>query len=169
MCMDNLQLIVQYIELTERWGHVHVEDCAQDINAVGSKLMKKLTLHIPQVQRRHRMSINYRVKEDISDEEDFEGAQEQFRCLRLDTKVDKLDEVMNEMIICKENKNKKITVHVESAGVRPINYKLTLNHKFLIVMPTNAGTAGIESGRILVNIGFRVFKRALNEHFTFST
>ncbi|KAJ7088306.1 hypothetical protein C8R44DRAFT_751881 [Mycena epipterygia] len=39
--------------------------------------------------------MQYRVKEDVSDDEDFKGAQEQFRRLRLDTKVDKLDEAMN--------------------------------------------------------------------------
>ncbi|KAJ7096120.1 hypothetical protein C8R44DRAFT_748972 [Mycena epipterygia] len=159
MCMDNLQLIVQRVKiklqstfrmgnivemgfaLVERWGHVHVKARAQDVNAVGSKFDKEA--HIARstsaaatsnVNKRKESAHNvttmqYRVKEDVSNDKDFKGAQERFRHLRLDTKVDKLDEGFMPLLstwlqyeeagifiyrICKENKNKKITVRVES-------------------------------------------------------
>ncbi|KAJ7080322.1 hypothetical protein C8R44DRAFT_754369 [Mycena epipterygia] len=111
MCMDNFQLIVQYVELTERWGHVHVKARAQDINAVGSKfdeeahIARSTSAAVSLNDNKHKVSahnatpLQYRVKEDVSNDEDFEGAQERFHCLRLDTKVDELDEAMNEMYI----------------------------------------------------------------------
>ncbi|KAJ7097395.1 hypothetical protein C8R44DRAFT_748504 [Mycena epipterygia] len=105
---------------------------AQDINTVGSKFDEEahiahstsaaatLNVNKHKVLVHNATPMQYRVKEDVSDDKNFEGAQERFHCLRLDTKVDELDEAMNK-IICKENKNKKITVHVELVGVRPVS------------------------------------------------
>ncbi|KAJ7107767.1 hypothetical protein C8R44DRAFT_744355 [Mycena epipterygia] len=95
----------------ERWGHVHVKARAQDVNAVGSKFDEEA--HIANStsavgtlnDNKHKVSapnatpLQYRVKEDVSNDEHFEGAQERFHCLRLDTRVDELDEAMNEMYI----------------------------------------------------------------------
>ncbi|KAJ7138322.1 hypothetical protein C8R44DRAFT_868628 [Mycena epipterygia] len=47
------------------------------------------------VSTHNAIPMQYRAKEDVSGDKDFEGAQERFRRLRLDTKVDELDEAMN--------------------------------------------------------------------------
>ncbi|KAJ7085589.1 hypothetical protein C8R44DRAFT_752836 [Mycena epipterygia] len=124
--MDNLQLIVHPVSKNPsafRMGNIvevgfalvafkmrHRKD--GDIhNAVGSKFDEEahiarstsaaVTLNVNKrkVSAHNATPMQYRVKEGVSDDEDFEGAQERFRCLRLDTKVDELDEAMNKMYI----------------------------------------------------------------------
>ncbi|KAJ7111356.1 hypothetical protein C8R44DRAFT_856642 [Mycena epipterygia] len=72
----------------ERWGHVHVKAHAQDINAVGSKfdeeahIARSTSAAVTLNDNKHKVSahnvtpLQYRVKEDVSNDEDFKGAQE---------------------------------------------------------------------------------------------